>query len=224
MSYCLVPMTAKEIQSLVGPNFISSFHGEINPVLAPLIKYIKQGRPASMGKELWEYAVADSIQGAVWSGAGKSIVDVCIGDSTGIDVKSLQKGSKSTTEASMYQYLQVERVAEHFQKQDKQALWDMFVGGWLSKVRSVPNYYLLGIIKNKETLNCHLVGFRAEVKDAQYLDESCDFSRESMKVKSLADPELIDIKVYKGKTRMEMRIKDKVYNDPNYSLEIYKGI
>lgn len=224
MNYCLVPMTASEIQSLVGPNFIPSFYQEMQPVLAPLIKYIKNGRPASMGKELWEYAVADSIQGAVWSGAGKSIVDVCIGDTTGIDVKSLQKGKKSTTEASMYQYLQVERVAEHFQKQDKQALWDMFVGGWLSKVKSIPNYYLLGIIKDKETLNCHLVGFRAVVKDATYLEESCDFSRESMKVKSLADPALIDIKVYKGKTRMEMRIKDKAYNDPNYSLEIYKGI
>ena len=224
MSYCLEPMTAKEIEALVGTGFVNSFQQEIGSILGPLTKYIKQGRPASMGKELWEYAVADSIVGATWCGAGKSIVDVRIGDSIGIDVKSLQKGEHSTTEASMYQYLQVERVAEHFQKQDKQALWNMFVDGWLSKVRSIPNYYLLGIVKDKNTLGCQLVGFRIENKNMNYLEESCDFSKESMKIKSLADTALIDIKVYKGKTRMEMRLKDKLFNDPRYVYNIYQGV
>jgi hypothetical protein len=43
-----------------------------------------------------------------------------------------------------------------------------------------------------------------------------------MKVNSLVDPLLAEIKVYIGKTRLELRIKKSIFSDPQYSMEIYK--
>lgn len=223
MSYVLTPMTVTQTQALLGADFIHKFQKEMDEYLAPYRKNIKIGRPLSMGKELWEYAVADSISNASWCGAGKSIIDVKIGDTIGIDVKSVQTGKYSTTEASMFQYLQVERVAQHFQTQNKLELWNMFVDGWLTKVKSIGQYYLICILKDKATLNCSIVGFNVENTNLLFQEQNCEFNRESMKVTSIADPAYLDIKIYKGKTRMEMRIKEKIFNDSNYVYQIYKG-
>ena len=222
MTYCLVPMTVEQTQQILGKNFVARFQQEMDAVLQPLKKYLDQGRPLSLGKELWEYAVADSIEGAEWCGAGKSIIDVQVGEDIGLDVKSVQMGPRSTTEASMYQYLQVERVAEYFQTQDKLSLWQMFVDGWLTKTRTIKNYYLLVIFRNKDTLECSIAGFLVQDTPVGYLAESCKFNRESMQVTSIADPALVDIKIYKGKTRMELRIKHTVFNDSKYCLPIYR--
>jgi len=45
-----------------------------------------------------------------------------------------------------------------------------------------------------------------------------------MTVNCLIDPKFAQIKIYRGKTRMEIRFKKSVYNNPNYSFPIYKGI
>jgi hypothetical protein len=37
----------------------------------------------------------------------------------------------------------------------------------------------------------------------------------------LANPKLLDIKVYGGKTRMQIIVKEEFYNDPNYCYQIY---
>jgi hypothetical protein len=216
-------MTVKEIKSLVGKDFVKTFQKEMDEYLAPYRKNVAKGRPLSMGKELWEYAVADSIKGAEWCGAGKSIIDVRIGDNVGIDVKSVSKEqtSTSTTEASMFQSFQEETKA-YFNKKDTNSIWNLFVDGWLTKVKSVKEYYLIGIVREKETLNCSLCAFKVVSTNLLYEDTLCNFTKKSMKVSGLADPAFIETRVYSSKTRLEIKFKNKVWQDPNYALPIYK--
>lgn len=223
MSYCLVPMPVADLKKLIGKDFIKKFQAEIDPIINPLRKYIAAGRPASMGKELWEYAVADSITGGKWCGAGKAISDVSIGANIGCDVKSVQIIKKSTTEASMYQPLSsLESASEYFKTKDKNQIWNLFVNGWLTKVSSVKEYYMLAIFRDSKTFDCSLAGFKVNNSAISFLAEDCEFSTKSMKVNSIADPNLVNIKVYSGKTRLEIRIKDTIFNDPAYTLPIYK--
>ncbi len=216
-------MTVAELKELVGEDFMTNFQIEMDPIILPLRKHIAIGRPASMGKELWEYAVADSIVGGKWCGAGKSIVDVRIGADVGCDVKSVQIGKTSTTEASMFQPLsEAESAADHFKNKNKQELWKLFVDGWIKKASSIKEYYLLAIFRDRTTFNCSLAGFKVSNISVQYTEDACEFSKKSMKVSNLVDPALADIKVYIGKTRLELRIKKSVFDDPAYSMEIYK--
>jgi hypothetical protein len=223
MTYCLVPMTVNEIKSLVGKNFVKTFQKEMDEYLAPYRKNVAKGRPLSMGKELWEYAVADSIKGAEWCGAGKSIIDVRIGDNVGIDVKSVSKELKSTatTEASMFQTFQEETKA-YFNASDTKSIWELFIDGWLKKVKSVKEYYLIGIVREKETLNCSLCCFKVENTDLLYEDTACVFTSKSMKVQGIGNPEFLETRVYSSKTRLEIKFKNKVWQDSNYCLPIYK--
>lgn len=221
--YCLVPLPVADLKKLVGKDFVKNFQAEIDPVINPLRKHIALGRPASMGKELWEYAVADSIVGGKWCGAGKSIVDVSIGTDVGCDVKSVQIGASTTTEASMFQPLSEASLAsDYFKNKDKQELWNLFIDGWLRKVSSVKEYYLLAIFRDRNTFDCSLAGFKVDNISVQYKEQACEFSKKSMKVSSLIDPSLADTKVYIGKTRLEIRIKKSVFENPNYSMSIYK--
>lgn len=224
MSYCLVPMTLFEVQQLVGPTFADTFHCEVELVLAPLRKYIDQGRPPSMGKEIWEYLVTDSIAGAEWCGAGKGIADVRIGNTASIDVKSLQRSGNQTTEASIYQNLLKDDTAEYYTGFNKELLWKLFIEGWINKIKSVDQYYLLAIIRDKDTLQCSLIGFRVQGTDIKYSPDVFKETKASMTVNCLIDPKFAQIKIYRGKTRMEIRFKKSVYNNPNYSFPIYKGI
>jgi hypothetical protein len=221
-------MTVSEIQQLVGPTFADTFHKEVEKVLAPLRKYIDQGRPPSMGKEIWEYlvtdSIADSIPDAVWCGAGKGIADVRIGDTASIDVKSLQQDGNQTSEASMYQKLLKDDTAGYYKGFDKESLWKLLVEGWIKKIKSVKQYYLLVIIRNKKTLQCSLIGFKVQDTGIKYDPDFFEATQASMKVNCLIDPELAQIKIYRGKTRMEIRFEKKLYADPAYSLPIYKGI
>ena len=225
MTYCLVPMTVEEIQQLVGPTFADTFHAEFEKVIEPLRKYIDQGRPLSMGKELWEYLVTDSILDAVWCGAGKGIADVRIGESIA-DVKSLQRGNTTTTEASLHQKLLKKDSAEYYATFDIEYLWNLLVGGWLEKVNSVEQYYLLAIIRDKKTLQCSLIGFRKTDVNPVFDLGKCTLSKKeaSVTVTSLADPKFVQIKLYRGKTRMEIKFKKAVFSNPKYSFPIYKGI
>lgn len=222
MSYCLVPITVTELQALVGKDFILNFQREMDAYLQPYRKNVAKGRPLSMGKELWEYAVADSIVGAEWCGAGKGIADVSISDKVKCDVKSIQIIKKTTTEASMYQPLASQEDASVFFKQkDKKSLWNLFVNGWLKKVSDIEDYYMLAIFRD-ENLNCSLAGFKVSNKKLSYLEENCQFTKKSMKITSIIDNNLANIKAYLGKTRLEIRITSKVFSDPTYTMNIYK--
>ena len=215
-------MQTNEIQSLLGNDFVRIFQQEMDLIISPLRKYIAKGYPLALGKEQWEYVVSESIIGAEWCGAGKSIIDVKVGN-IGIDVKGVSKehDSNSTTEASMFQTFQEETKA-YFNSKDTQRIWNLFINGWLEKVKSVKEYYLIGIIREKETLNCSLCCFKVGKTDLLYEDRLCNFTKKSMKVTGLADPEFIETRVYSSKTRLEIKFKSKVWKDPAYSLEIYK--
>lgn len=225
MTFCLTPIPVADLKKLVGVNFITQFQQEIDPVIKPLRKHIALGRPASMGKELWEYAVADSIAGGKWCGAGKGIADVSVGTNIGIDVKSVQTLKTATTEASMYQPLsETESSSVYFKNKDKQQIWNLYVNGWMKKVSSIKEYYLLAIFRDSDTLDCSLAGFKIDNTALQFLDTACTFSKQnkSMVVTSIIDPTLANVKVYSGKTRLEIRIKEKIFKDPAYTMEIYK--
>ena len=224
MTYCLTPMTVPEINTLLGPNFVSTFQTEMDLIINPLRKHIAMGRPLSMGKEIWEYVVSDSIQGGVWCGAGKNIIDVRVND-CGFDVKAVSKKikSRSSTEASMLQSFK-DDTKIRFKNKDTAGIWDKFVGGWLKKVSSVKEYYLIGIIREKETLNCSICCFRV-IKTALPFDPLfCEYTKTntSLKVTGIADPEFIETRVYSSKTRLEIKFKNKVWQDSNYALPIYK--
>jgi hypothetical protein len=215
-------MTVSEIHSLLGKDFTKTFQTEMDLIINPLRKYIAKGYPLALGKEQWEYVVAESIPKAEWCGAGKSIIDVKVQDK-GIDVKGVSKQDKSTatTEASMYQTFQEETKA-YFNAKDTQKIWSLFVDGWLNKVKSVKEYYLIGIVREKETLNCSLCCFKVENTNLLYEDALCNFTSKSMKVKGLGDPDFIETRVYSSKTRLEIKFKNKVWNDSAYCLQIYK--
>lgn len=222
-NYLLTPMTVTEINKLIGPNFIQSFQAEMDSILDPLRKHITKGRPLSLGKELWEYAVTDSIAGSVWSGAGKSIVDVRIGTTIGIDVKSVSRATKGTgtTEASMFQTFQ-EETKEYFKNGDSTKIWELFVDGWIKKVKSIKDYYLIAIIREKETLNCSLACFKVTNHSLPYGISNCTFTKKSMKVLGIVDPDFASTIVYSSKTRLEIKFKKSLWNTPTYCLPIYK--
>jgi len=223
MTFCLTPMTKDEIGALVGANFVTTFQSEMDLVLGPLRKYIALGRPLSLGKELWEYAVSDSIPGAVWNGAGHSLIDVCIGPDIGIDVKSVSKlaDSKRTTEASMFQNFNQD-AKTYFSQKNTQGVWDIHVKGWLDKISTIPNYYMLGIIRDKDTLDCCLCGFKV-VNTGVVLSE-CEhrFTGATIKFQGLVDSQFADLHYYNSKSRLEIKLNRKCWTDPNYHLQIYK--
>jgi hypothetical protein len=225
--YTLEPMLVSEIQELVGPNFIPNFQREVDEFMAPMRKHIARGRPLSMGKETWEYAVADSIVGSDWAGAGNSIVDVRIGTDIGLDVKSVGKGSGTKSgEASMFQTYH-SHLDTLFSTKDSATLWNVYIEGWFKKVCSVKDYYLLAIVKDKQ-YNCSICGFKRvgdiPPYDTAYGTFLTDTGRESKgtwTVQQLGNPELLHTMVIKGKKRLEMRLRPKMH-DPMYSLPIYK--
>jgi hypothetical protein len=221
MTYCLKPMTVKEIGTLVGADFVTNFQKEMDYILQPLRKYISMGRPLSLGKEIWEYAVSDSIPNAVWNGAGHSMIDVKIGDSIGIDVKSVSKQEKSklTTEASIFQNFNQD-AKTYFSQQHTQGVWDIHVQGWLDKISTIKKYYMLGIIRDKATMDCSLCGFRV-VNVKTSLDEH-RYTKTTVKFQNLIDPAFAEIHYYNSKTRLEIKLKEKCWTDTKYHLPIYK--
>ena len=229
--YALEPLTIEEIVQLVGPNFIPNFQKEVDEFMAPMRKHIAKGRPLSMGKETWEYAVADSIEGSEWAGAGNSIVDVRISADVGLDVKSVGKttGNGPTAksgEASMFQTYH-SHLDTLFSTEDSETLWNVYIEGWFKKVCSVKDYYLLAIVKDKQ-YNCSICGFK-RVGDipayvsgyGTFLTETGKQSTGSWTVEQLADPTLLHTTVLKGKKRLEMRLRP-IMHDAQYSLPIYK--
>jgi hypothetical protein len=225
MTYCIEPMTAADTLKLLGPNFITTFQTEMDLIINPLRKHIAIGRPLSMGKELWEYVVSDSIQGGTWCGAGKSLIDVSIGNNKGIDVKSVGRGKKSkvTAEASMYQCFD-QNAKTFFKDQDSKSLWKLYVDGWVDKAKSFSEYYLLAIIREKETLDCSICCFKISDVRPVYLEKNCKFNRCSIMISGIADPDFVKIRYYNSKSRLEILFQQKCWSNPNYSLPIYKGI
>lgn len=221
MTYCLKPMTVAQIRTLIGPDFVNHFQNEMNSILEPLRKYIAMGRPLSIGKELWEYAVSDSIPGAFWNGAGHSMIDVKIGNDIGIDVKAVskQKKSKLTTEASVFQNFNQD-AKTYFSQQHTQGVWDIHVQGWLTKISTIKKYYMLAIVRDKDSLDCSLCGFQV-VKTKPVLDQH-RYTKTTVKFLNLIDPDFAEMHYYNSKTRLEIKLRSKCWTDSKYHLPIYQ--
>jgi hypothetical protein len=229
MSYCLTPLTVDETKELIGHSFDSAFQLYADYVIKPLRRNIKLGRSLGLDKLQWEYFVADAITNAVHTGAGKSIIDVKIGDDIGIDVKGLQSQNKNqTTEASMFQTIsQAAKASAKFQKRDTQELWNLYISEWYKKLSTIKKYYLLVIVRDKKSHNCSVIAFKFNPDNfPEYSPDSFDFLTSkgkvtSAKITSLVDPNLLQIKIYSGKTRIEMRVQTKLIKDANYTYPVY---
>ena len=225
MTYCIVPMTVTEAQQILGKNFAETFQTEMDLIVSPLRKYINKGFPLALGKEQWEYVVTEAIPDATWCGAGKSLIDVSIGDNKGIDVKGVGRGkkSKATAEASMYQCFDQD-AKTFFKNKDSASLWKLYVDGWVDKAKKFNEYYLFAIIREKETLNCSVCCFRVSDVRPTFLADNCRFNKCSVMIDGVADPDFIKIRYYNSKSRLEILFQEKCWNDPAYSFSIYKGI
>ena len=97
------PVSICKHDTILGADFNTKFAAEMHSYYAP---FVAKNRDIQVAKETWEYAVADSIVGANWCGAGHNVVDVNtpIAD---IDVKGISTNDmekyKLTTEASFLQ-------------------------------------------------------------------------------------------------------------------------
>ena len=222
-NYKITPIPVVDIQSLLGNNFVELFQTEMSAYIAPYRKNILRGRPLSMGQELWEYAVADSIPGAEWNGAGHSMLDVKLGENTGIDVKTVgrNKKSNSTAEASMFQNFNQDAKTA-FKNKDSKGIWDIYIDGWTTKVDLFDEYYLLGIIREKETINCSLCCFKVSKGNIPFLEDLCNYTGKFIKISGLADPDFISIRYYNSKSRLEIQFLKKCWTDPEYCLPIFK--
>ena len=226
--FMLRPLTASELKVLLGDNFINTFQTEMNKIIEPLRKYISRGYPLSMGKELWEYVVADSIEGATWNGAGSSVADVLkpisADQAIAFDVKTVgcSEKSKISGEASMLQsYNQDNKI--HFKDGNGQALWDNYIGGWQEKIKGFEKYYLLGIIRSKETLDCSLIAFEATGTSPMFTEGNFEFISKSGKIKGVVDPEFAKIRYVNAKSRIEIQFLKRAWTDSAYCLNIFKG-
>ena len=224
MSYYLTPMTVDEIQTIIGPTFTSSFQSEMDLIFNPLRKHLEKGRPLSLGKEIWEYAVSDSITNASWCGAGHNIIDVKINNDIGIDVKSvsMDKNASKTTESSMFQTFKDE-TKKHFNENNKESLWNLFIEGWFEKTKSIKNYYLMVIIREKETLDCSLCCFKVNDILLKYSQDLCNLDGKTMKIDGIVNQDYADVLVYSSKTRLEIKFKKKLWESKIYSMQIYKN-
>jgi hypothetical protein len=220
----ITPLKVEETKRLLGDSFISTFQSEMNSIIDPLRKYLKRGFPLSMGKELWEYVVADSIQNATWNGAGNSVADVLLSNGHGIDVKTVGRSgnSKISGEASMLQSFDQENK-KHFREQNGQALWENYVGGWYKKVSAFEKYYLIGIIRQKETLDCTLIMFEVTNSPPIFSEDKFDFLNKSGKLYDLVDPNFAKIRYTNSKSRIEIQFKEPSWTDPEYCLPIFRG-
>jgi hypothetical protein len=225
MTYCIEPMTRAESQTLLGQNFAEIFQAEMDFIVAPLRKYINKGFPLALGKEQWEYVVTEAIPNATWCGAGKSLIDVSIGENKGIDVKGVGRGkkSKTTAEASMYQCFDQD-AKTFFKNNDPESLWKLYVDGWIDKATKFDEYYLVAIIREKETLNCSVCCFKVTDIRPKFEKDNCRFNRCSVMINGLADPDFIKIRYYNSKSRLEILFQQRCWDDPIYSFPIYKGI
>lgn len=216
----LVPIKRDSLEKILGNNFQQTFQNEMEKIIYPLRKYLSKGYPLSLGKEIWEYVVCESLENAVWHGAGNSVIDVKF-NNIGCDIKSISIGDGShTTEASLFQTFK-ETTSNYFEKNKSEELWTLFVDGWQNKVQSVDDYCLLIIVRSKETLDCSICGFMLSGDKVSYSIDNCIMSNSYMKINSLIDYEYADVKIYKSKTRLEIRLKRNFTQNSDYFLPIF---
>lgn len=202
-----IPVPIEDHDALIGKDFSKRFAKEMLDYYAP---FLEKKRPVQLAKEIWEYAVADSIDGAKWVGAGKNIIDVQT-PNIQIDVKGISV-SKSflTTEASILQNNKLKNdnfVTELLESKNFAGLKDAFVEPYFKKVKSTINLYYFCAIRNriKQTVSYCLLKI-VEQPNPKFIQEMCMDGTRSVSVP------MIDSKygkIYFGipKRRLEIRLK-----------------
>lgn len=144
------PVPLEEHDALIGADFNERFTKEMHDYYAP---YQKKGRPVNIGKETWEYAVSDSIDGGEWVGAGKNVIDVCA-PNLDIDVKgiSCSKITGITSEASILQNVQEknDHAVQLFKQGNYNGLKEMFIDPFIKKTSTNKNLHVLCTVRDKQ--------------------------------------------------------------------------
>jgi hypothetical protein len=70
-------------------------------------------------------------------------------------------------------------------------------------------------------MNCSICGFKLTGDKIPYSDTNHSLSESYMKVNSLIDCDFADIKIYKSKTRLEIRLKRNFIQNSKYFLSIF---
>jgi hypothetical protein len=203
------PVPISDHDLILGKDFNKKFASEMKSYYAP---FITKGRDIQVAKETWEYAVADSIVGASWVGAGKNVVDVKspIAD---FDVKGLSIGTitdSQTTEASFLQNNKQENdgFGKLFESKDFQALKEMFVDPMNKKIAGTNNLHLLGVIREKSTKNVYYCLLKVEsstLTDTEFLSQMTTEGKRSVSL-PMIDPQYGKTYIYIAKRRLEIRL------------------
>ena len=202
-----VPVPVEDHDNLIGKNFAKRFADEMHSYYAP---FIKKGRPIQLAKETWEYAVADSIDGGEWVGAGKNVIDVRA-PGIEIDVKGLssQNLNGTTTEASILQNnkLENDNFAKLFESKDFSALKDMFVDPFVDKIKSTNNLHILCAVREKKEQKVHYCLLKVIQKEnVNFVKEMNMDAKRSVSV-PMIDPKYGKTYLYIPKRRLEIRLK-----------------
>jgi hypothetical protein len=208
ITFTPVPISQHNI--ILGVDFNTKFAAEMHSYYAP---FVAKNRDIQVAKETWEYAVADSIIGANWCGAGHNVVDVKtpIAD---IDVKGISNNDmekyKLTTEASFLQNNKQEndRFVNLFENKDYSALKEMFVDPLTIKIKGTNNLHLLGIIREKDKRNvyyCLLKINPVVISDKEFISKMVLEGKRSVSI-PLIDEEYGKTYIYIPKRRLELRL------------------
>lgn len=227
--YSMTPMTADEICNKLEQTTLDNLKIELERRIGPARRDLEKGRPFQIAKEAWEYALADALEwkGGQWVGHGNNPEDVRVNENEFFDVKGLSGSwTGNSSEASIKQSLKTEfRIDENFVTENSQELWNSTVEPWITKIFDKDNYYVTVFWRHNKSLDIRLVMFKIDIsKMPTYDKQYCDFNKNksAMDVLNIVDPEQAKIYVLKSKKRMELRIRGKFFNDPNWYVPIYE--
>ena len=201
------PVPVSEHDTLLGKDFSDRFANEMYSYYSP---FLKKDRPVQLAKETWEYAVADSIDNALWVGAGKNIIDVKA-PNLEIDVKGLSCSSmkNTTTEASILQNnkLENDNFAKLFENKDFGSLKTMFVDPFVAKIKATTNLHVLCAVREKKTQMVHYCLLKVNEKEnPNFVEEMHMDAKRSVSV-PMIDPKYGKTYLYIPKRRLEIRLK-----------------
>jgi hypothetical protein len=173
--------------------------------------FIAKGRKLQIAKETWEYGVADSIAGAVWHGAGNSVVDVRA-PALDLDVKglSVSRLGKESTEASFLQNLQkgADGYSTAWANKDWATLKQIFVDPLEAKHVGTTNLHLLVIVRTKEDDGVHYALLKAvpnPLDQAGFLANMSQYAGRSVSI-PMMDAEFGRTYICISKRRLEIRV------------------
>ena len=205
-----VPVPINEHEIILGKDFNSKFAKEMIEYYKP---FVKKKRDIQVAKETWEYAVADSIDGAIWAGSGHNVVDVKTLNAD-LDVKGLStndmKQYKLTTEASFLQNNKqaTDGFVKLFENKDYKTLKEMFVDPLLKKHVGTNNLHLLTVIREKDTKKvyyCLLKVAGTTLSDEDFVTQMSMNGKRSVTM-PMIDTTYGDTYLYIPKRRLEIRL------------------